>query len=311
MTEAILATDPEDALVKGAPSRDTIRRIIGSPDLPAKQADVVSLIAVLTRRVAEDDSAAAKRAAQLWTTVRLQEPLGLDIADLNPLDLEVHRSIEIPGTTRLPPLPAYVARKHDSLLLRVVEEAMAGSSRMVMLVGGSSTGKTRACWEAVQRLPESWRLWHPIDPGRPEAALEELRNVGPHTVVWLNESQYYLMPEREPLGELIAAGLRTLLGDPSRGPVLVLGTIWPEYYERLMEEPRPHGPDPHAQARKLLSRNSSPTQLQRGGTTGHQFVPCRSANSLRIETCPGWHAHPIPCWRPRASEPLSACHAWS
>ena len=84
---------------------------------------------------------------------------------------------------------------------------------MVMLVGSSSTGKTRACWEAVQRLPAGWRLWHPIDPDRPQAALAELKQVGPRTVVWLNEAQFYLMPEREGLGERIAAGLRTLLND--------------------------------------------------------------------------------------------------
>ena len=37
-----------------------------------------------------------------------------------------------------------------------------------------------------------WRLWHPIDPSRPEAALRELPSIGPRTVVWLNEAQFYL-----------------------------------------------------------------------------------------------------------------------
>ena len=60
-----------------------------------------------------------------------------------------------------------------------------------MLVGGSSTGKTRACWEALELLrnqPEEWRVWHPISPSRPEAALREVSWVGPRTVVWLNEA---------------------------------------------------------------------------------------------------------------------------
>ena len=37
-----------------------------------------------------------------------------------------------------------------------------------------------------------WRLWHPFDPTRAEAAQEDLHRVEPHTVVWLNEAQHYL-----------------------------------------------------------------------------------------------------------------------
>ena len=99
-----------------------------------------------------------------------------------------------------------------------------------MLVGGSSTGKTRACWEALQLLrdrPGQWRLWHPIDPSRPEAALRELPGIGPRTVVWLNEAQFYLDAADGGLGERVAAGLRELLRDPARAPVLVLATLWP------------------------------------------------------------------------------------
>ena len=100
-----------------------------------------------------------------------------------------------------------------------------------MLVGGSSTGKTRACWEALELLrPKGWRLWHPIDPARPEAALRELPRLGPRTVVWLNEAQFYLDAPGG-LGERIAAGLREALRDPARGPVLVLATLWPQHWE--------------------------------------------------------------------------------
>ena len=57
---------------------------------------------------------------------------------------------------------------------RVVRAAAAGRSGVAVLVGGSSTGKTRACWEALGLLRDQdppWRLWHPIDPSRPDAAL--------------------------------------------------------------------------------------------------------------------------------------------
>jgi len=181
-------------------------------------------------------------------------PAGQQLADVrDPFALEVHRPVEPdvpqPG---LPVLPAYVPRDHDAELGSVVQAAEG--SGIAMLVGGSSTGKTRACWEALGLLrdrPEPWRLWHPIDPSPPEAALRELPAVGPRTVVWLNDAQHYLDPPDSQLGERVAAGLRELLRDPARAPVLVLATLWPEYWHGLTARPA-GGADPHAQARELL-----------------------------------------------------------
>ncbi|MCK8438010.1 tetratricopeptide repeat protein [Streptomyces sp. D2-8] len=178
--------------------------------------------------------------------------LGRPISKLDPWDLEVHRAIDVAGAEHAwPELPEYARREHDARLTQVVERAAEGQSDLLMLVGPSSTGKTRACWEAIQALPDTWHVWHPIDPDRPEAALRDLANVGPRTVVWLNESQHYLLSSH---GEAIAAKLRSLLSDTSRAPVLVLGTIWPEYHERLTREPatRDQG-DSHSQARHLLA----------------------------------------------------------
>jgi hypothetical protein len=182
-------------------------------------------------------------------------PAGQELADVrDPFALEVHRPVEPdvpqPG---LPVLPAYVPRDHDAELGSVVQAAEGGSG-IAVLVGGSSTGKTRACWEALGLLrdrPEPWRLWHPIDPSPPEAALRELPAVGPRTVVWLNDAQHYLDPPDSQLGERVAAGLRELLRDRARAPVLVLATLWPEYWHGLTARPA-GGADPHAQARELL-----------------------------------------------------------
>ncbi|SEC05003.1 TPR repeat [Streptomyces sp. 2231.1] len=101
-------------------------------------------------------------------------------------------------------LPTYVERGHDLVLADAVRDVMAGRSRMVVLVGHSSTGKTRACWEAVEPLAgRGWRLWHPFDPTRAEAALEGLHRVAPRTVAWLNEAQHYLGGREA--GERVAA----------------------------------------------------------------------------------------------------------
>jgi hypothetical protein len=174
----------------------------------------------------------------------------------DPFALEVHRPVQPedapPG---LPVLPPYVPRGHDQVLGQVVHAAAAGRSGIAVLVGGSSTGKTRACWEALALLRDQdppWRLWHPIDPSRPDAALRELAGIGPRTVVWLNEAQFYLDPSEAGLGERVAAGLREVLRDPGRAPVLVLATMWPGFWDGLTARPA-SGEDRHAQARELLA----------------------------------------------------------
>jgi hypothetical protein len=178
----------------------------------------------------------------------------------DPFVLEVHRPVQAedapPG---LPVLPPYVPRDHDQVLGQVVRAAAEGRSGIAVLVGGSSTGKTRACWEALAPLRDQdppWRLWHPIAPSRPDAALAELPGIGPRTVVWLNEAQFYLDPAA--LGERVAAGLRELLRDPGRAPVLVLATVWPGFWDALTVRPPEGAPDPHAQARELLAGHDIP-----------------------------------------------------
>ena len=166
----------------------------------------------------------------------------------DPFALEVHRPVAVdPAGADLPVLPPYIRRGHDEDLARLVARAAGGHSAMAVLVGGSSTGKTRACWEAVHQLPPGWRLWHPFDPTRPEAVLAELPRVGPRTVVWLNETQLYLDTPGD-TGERAAAALRTLVTDPHRAPVLVLGTLWPSHWDTLTREG-----DQHVQARTVLA----------------------------------------------------------
>jgi uncharacterized protein YidB (DUF937 family) len=173
----------------------------------------------------------------------------------DPFVLEVHQPVQPEGAPPgLPVLPPYVPRDHDKMLSQVVAAATQGRSAIAVLVGGSSTGKTRACWEALALLRDQdppWRLWHPIDPSRPDAALRELSGVGPRSVVWLNEAQFYL-DTADGLGERVAAGVRELLRDPGRAPVLVLATMWPQFWDTLTGRPA-GGEDRHAQARELLA----------------------------------------------------------
>ncbi|MGQ4464686.1 hypothetical protein ACN6LC_003797 [Streptomyces violaceoruber] len=182
---------------------------------------------------------------------------GRPISEWEPHALEIHPAGPASagpgyGSPEQRALPGYVPRPHDRILAQAVREAGEGHSRMLVLVGTSSTGKTRACWEAVQALAEKgWRLWHPFDPTRAEAALDDLHRVRPRTVIWLNEAQHYFGDPRA--GERIAAAVHGLLVQPERGPVLALGTLWPEYAAQYAALPTPDGPDPHSRVRELLT----------------------------------------------------------
>lgn len=233
----IAARVREDGDLAGSPLRDTISRVIGDAVLPGSQADVVAVATVLARVARWDPADAAARARDLWVAARMTVPAWVPLAEVtDPFALEVHRPVQLDDAPAgLSVLPPYVPREHDARLAAVVRASAGGRSGIAVLVGGSSAGKTRACWEALGLLRGAtgqWRLWHPPDPGRTEPLLA---GVGPRTVVWLNEAQEYL---GGPDGELVAAGLRGVLGDAARAPVLVLATLWPEEHDALT---RDHG----------------------------------------------------------------------
>ncbi len=185
--------------------------------------------------------------------------LGRPLAECNPYKLEVHRAIDAPGAPG--ELPLYVRRAHDDQVDQAVRAAAGGRSRLVVLVGGSSTGKTRCCWEAVRAelLRDGWRLFHPISPSYPEALGQALGSIGRRTVIWLNDMQNFELDSTA--GTRIVAGLRELLDDTERAPVLVIGTLWNQNWNSLSGQPEPGAPDPLKQLREMLN----------GGTT--VFVP--------------------------------------
>lgn len=176
--------------------------------------------------------------------------LGRPLAECNPYKLEVHRAIDAPGAPG--ELPLYVRRAHDDQVDQAVRAAAGGQSGLVVLVGGSSTGKTRCCWEAVRAgLPTSWRLFHPLSPSYSDALGRALGSIGGRTVVWLNDMQNFALDS--PAGAPMVAGLRELLDDPACAPVLVVGTLWNQNWNALSSQPEPGTPDPLKQLRELLN----------------------------------------------------------
>ena len=78
--------------------------------------------------------------------------------DWNPVALGVHKAV---GGN---PLPAFVRRPHDDLLDAVLDPD-ARASRLIVLRGGPSTGKSRSAYHAVCRGPlAAWRLEYPSIP---------------------------------------------------------------------------------------------------------------------------------------------------
>ncbi|MFJ6195778.1 hypothetical protein [Micromonospora sp. NPDC092111] len=163
------------------------------------------------------------------------------------LKLEVHRSITTGDLgSRGEVLPRYLRRTHDD---RLESELLWRAERggLVVLIGESTSGKTRSCWEAIRKTLPEWRIWHPRSPTRPEAILEALSSgaITPNTIIWLNELQLYFP---RGLGRQVASALQEIVSAPARGPVIALGTIWKKEWDALL--------DSDAEVRHLLQSSS-------------------------------------------------------
>ncbi|WP_378730596.1 hypothetical protein [Nocardia brasiliensis] len=186
-----------------------------------------------------DHTPTARRGAETGRTVQMP-PRGQDLDDVDDpfgVGVDVHRSITVDPARERDPLPPYVRRDHDDELGERIEAARRGRSGMAVLVAGSSTGKTRALWEALAALRKDggWRWWHPDESADPDA-VQAVESVGPHTVVWLNETQNYLGHNVSGDPQRLARRLRELLADPLRAPVLVLGTLWRDHCNTLCRD---------------------------------------------------------------------------
>lgn len=234
--------------------RTTVQQAFRGSAAPSPET-IVALCKVL--RLDDSDLLELQRAASEPTErMATTDGLGRPIRSWHPHQLEVHPAGEIPSPASSGDpwqgLPGYVYREHDMILAGAVERASRGHSSLLMLVGTSSTGKTRSCWEAIQPLAQlDWKLWHPFDPTRADAALRDLQRVRQRTVLWLNEAQHYF---GHPVhGERIAASVHRLLIESDRAPVLVLGTLWPEYADQYLRLPMTAGEDPYSRVRELLA----------------------------------------------------------
>jgi hypothetical protein len=179
-----------------------------------------------------------------YATPRFREVPAWDAEELN-----VHSAVSSQrlGAQERFVLPKYVSRPHDKPIRDYLERLAAESEpQLLLLRGGSCTGKTRTAYEAVRAALAGWRLAYPKTA---EALLLLLNGsaVPEKSVVWLDDLHHLL---DEPAGEDAAALLRDLLRKPV--PVALIATAWPDACKELTATPSAGRADRHYQARMLL-----------------------------------------------------------
>ncbi|MGI5243386.1 hypothetical protein [Dactylosporangium sp. CA-139066] len=214
----------------------TLSDLLNAKSIPTRE----TVIAFLTACGLLDEAQRPWLAAwERVATAHQPRPDGaVRVRDARPRLLGVHAAIQVEGAHG--ELPPYVPRDLDADL-RTAITAAAASGGLVLMVGGSSVGKTRALFEAVQAALPEWWLLHPADIptiGAHAAAPT------PRTVLWLDELQRYL---NHPAGLTFG----TLHGLIAAGTVVV-ATLWPEEFSRRAARPAADQPDPHADDREIL-----------------------------------------------------------
>jgi hypothetical protein len=131
-----------------------VGQLIGDPGKVGSQAEVVAVVTVLARLARWDVDHAVQRATDLWLAAAMDSgsppPGGVLVNEADPRRLGVHAAISVPGAPDGIP-PEYVPRDADEGEpgVRARVAAASGAGGFVLLVGGSSVGKTRCAYEAV------------------------------------------------------------------------------------------------------------------------------------------------------------------
>ncbi|MEU7898454.1 helix-turn-helix transcriptional regulator [Nonomuraea sp. NPDC049152] len=165
------------------------------------------------------------------------------VAEANPRDLGVHKPIDVADVVG--GMPIYAERDADAAPtgVRAALTRAAEHGGLIVLVGGSSVGKTRCVYEAITVLFPDWLLFHPADADQVRHAAAA---VPTKLVVWLDELQKYL-------GDTTGLGAETLCALRRPGIVMV-ATMRPKWFRLYTRPPtRDHGSeDPHQTALDVL-----------------------------------------------------------
>lgn len=254
--EALKALAYDLAVAHGSlPTANDVARLnralaLGDTRHPATNAATGSAEPATLR--SQPTTAPVDRPTSEWTPAELGVHLPLQPEDIPPQEISTTpksgASVASAGQTR------YVPRAHDTQLRIAITEAVAiGGPHLVLMIGGSSVGKTRACYQAVTHISElaGWTLTYP-EYGSDLTALLQA-GVPDRTVVWLTETQRYL---DDPSASQHLASLLTATDSVTLSRrVLLLGSVWPENLNRYLptDQDKRNGTDPGPVSRVLTS----------------------------------------------------------
>jgi tetratricopeptide (TPR) repeat protein len=120
-------------------------------------------------------------------------------------------------------LTPHLARPGDPRLRGLLGNVQ-GPSRLLVLTGIPSSGRTRTAWEAMRRALPDWWVWCPPLIDRAQALMDAVGRdqLGSQTVLWLDDLDTLL--DDPATGEDVAGTLTEVLTDPARSPLLLLAT---------------------------------------------------------------------------------------
>lgn len=186
------------------------------------------------------DGAESGPATEPWSSA------GKSIAAYTARELGVHDAVVVVAGESGGP-PRYVMRRHDHELRELLRD-QDDRGVMLVLVGASATGKTRAAYEAVRAVPRlaSWPVVRPSGPHQLRALFAS--GAARRCVLWLDDVQRRFL-DRASGGELAERLHQTLTG---AHPVLIVADMWTSHWNELRQDGSPGGLEWRADIRVLL-----------------------------------------------------------
>lgn len=141
------------------------------------------------------------------------------VREWDPLELGVHRASMASGNA----VPPYVSRDIDDDLLDHFRRA-SNRGGLILIIGDSTAGKSRAAYETAQRAIPDYRLFAPDSSLELREALPNLVTARERCAIWLEDFERYLGPDG--LTSSIVTQLRF-------ARIVVIATLRTEQYRRL------------------------------------------------------------------------------
>jgi hypothetical protein len=163
---------------------------------------------------------------------------GIRFDEASPREVGIHAAIATADT--IDDLPRYVPREYDDRLQRMIA-AGADHGCFVVLVGRSSTGKTRSLYEAILNVAPNWWL---IQPNGTQEILNLLDQPVDRSILWLDELHRFL--------GATPALTKSIVQMIANTGTIVVGTLWSQEYTARKGLRVADSSDQHADDRALL-----------------------------------------------------------